>query len=179
MDLESLHWLDWLGLSLAAYGLAAGAVRGMTQQFSRLLVWMAAVAGAGALSSLLDSLAGAFSSNPERVTMLSSWFQLAVVLLGVLLLGSLRRLLVGRLGNARTAADALLGAVAGLLLATLSWLLLLGTTSLIQGPAGLEESSGLPLARRLGQPYQVLPQTLKTSLLDAARLPPAAPADQD
>ena len=114
MDLQNLHWLDWLGMALVAYGLGAGAVRGLTQQFTRFMVWTLALVVVGVLAAPLGWMAEKFADEPLRQSSLHAWFSLTVLLLVILLLGGIRRFLFGRLGNSKSFADGLLGAVLGI-----------------------------------------------------------------
>ncbi len=50
------HWLDWLALTLVAFGVGAGAVRGLVQQSIRVLVLSAALALAGLGGVLLEKV---------------------------------------------------------------------------------------------------------------------------
>ena len=103
MPLESLLWIDWVGLALAAYGLVAGAVRGLTQQFSRSAVWVLAALVGGLAQGATAWLATQFQDDAAAQLRWDAWFQLAVILAAVLALGALRRLLFGSSGAARSA----------------------------------------------------------------------------
>jgi uncharacterized membrane protein required for colicin V production len=175
MALADLHWLDWMGLTLAAYGIAAGAVRGMTQQFTRFMVWVAAVLVTGIASPALSFVASWFVAEQGGLQRLAAWFALAAVLLAVLLIGGIRRLVFGRLGNARSLADRLLGMVCGLGVATLAWLTLLGAAYHAYGSASLEGTYSLDVARATTAAYRKLPDSLQSDLW-RSDLPPLASA---
>ncbi|MAW61645.1 MAG: hypothetical protein CMJ94_12550 [Planctomycetes bacterium] len=167
MPLESLLWIDWVGLALAAYGLVAGAVRGLTQQFSRSAVWVLAALVGGLAQGATAWLATQFQDDAAAQLRWDAWFQLAVILAAVLALGALRRLLFGSSGAARTLADALLGAVSGLVYAALAWLLLWGVMLQAQGAAELRASPGAPTAEVLSRGPALLPAALRSPLLDS------------
>lgn len=165
MDLEALLWIDWVGLALAAYGLVAGAIRGLTQQFSRSAVWILALLAAGAASGATGWLAGSFADEGAAQDRLDAWLQLAVVLLAVLSLGSIRRWLFGASGAARTLADALLGAFSGLVFSALAWLLIWGVSVHALENDELNDSPGATWAETLSRGPDALPEFLRSTLL--------------
>jgi uncharacterized membrane protein required for colicin V production len=165
MALAHLHWLDWMGLTLAAYGIAAGAVRGLTQQFTRLMVWVTALLVAGVASPALGWVASWFMAQDAGQRRLAAWFALATVLISVLLVGGLRRLIFGRLNNAKSFADRLLGMVCGLGVAVLAWLTLLGVSYHGYGAPGLGGTYSLAFAQRTTAAYRRLPDSVQTVLL--------------
>jgi len=164
MDLQNLHWLDWLGLALVAYGLGAGAVRGLTQQFTRFLVWTIGLLVVGLLSAPLLWLATKFSEDPLRQGSLHAWFSLTVLLLTVLLLGAGRRLLFGRLGNSKSFADGLLGATLGVAVGVTAWVLLVGTSHNAYHLEGVNAQRSFAYSRTLTIPYRRLPDGLQSPL---------------
>lgn len=170
MDLEALLWIDWVGMALAAYGLVAGAVRGLTQQFSRSSVWVIAVLAAGAGSGATAWMAGLMAEEGAAQGRMDAWLQLAVVLLAVLALGAVRRWVFGPSGAARTLADALLGAVSGLVFAAIAWLLIWGVALMALEQAELTETPGTSIAETISRGPAVLPEFLRLPLLDG---PPA------
>ena len=166
MDLEALLWIDWIGLALAAYGLVAGAVRGLTQQFSRSAVWVLAVLAAGAGSGATVWMAGLMAEEGAGQTKLAAWLQFTVVMLAVLALGAVRRWVFGPSGAARTLADALLGAVSGLVYAAIAWLLIWGVALQALGHAELADAPGASVAETVSRGPAVLPEFLRLPLLD-------------
>lgn len=166
MDLEALLWIDWIGLALAAYGLVAGAVRGLTQQFSRSVVWVVAVLATGAGSGATVWLAGLLADEGAAEVKLAAWLQLTVVLLAVLALGAMRRWIFGPSGAARTLADALLGALSGLVFAAIAWLLIWGVALQALGHAELVDAPGASVAETLSRGPAALPEFLRLPLLD-------------
>ncbi|MCH2102172.1 MAG: hypothetical protein MK209_09645 [Planctomycetes bacterium] len=167
MDLENLLWIDWIGMALVAYGLVAGGVRGLTQQFSRSAVWVVAVLAAGAGSGALAWLASLFVEEGASQVQFEAWLQLAVVLLSVLALGAVRLWIFGSSGAARTLADALLGAVSGVLYAAIAWLLLWGVALQARGHAELvEEATSAEWAEVISRGPAALPDFLSLPLLE-------------
>lgn len=166
MALEDLHWIDWIGLALAAYGLAAGAVRGLTQQFSRWTVWLVALLFAGAATPVGDWLAGVFGEGTEQLAALKAWMQVGMVLLAVLLLGGLRRLLVGPWEGPGGVGDRLLGLICGAGTALVIWLLVFGTAEHALDVSGLDEAGSRPWAEKLTLGYDSLPEAIRSPLLD-------------
>lgn len=171
MSLESLLWIDWIGLALAAYGLVAGAVRGLTQQFSRSLVWVGAAAATGAVSGLTDGLARAISGEDGDFQAWQTWLQ-ALVLIGlVLALGGVRRLVFGRSGQAHTLADMLLGTASGAVFAIIAWLTLWGVSLRGFDDVALLEAPGRPVYDALRAPLEAVPAAVRSPLWE---LPPAS-----
>jgi uncharacterized membrane protein required for colicin V production len=169
MQLNELLWVDWIGLMLAAYGLVAGAVRGLTQQFSRLLVWGFAVLAAGVAGGATAWLAERFAGDEAgALASWEAWFQLALILATVPALGALRRLFLGRGTGSKTLADTLLGALSGLVFAALVWLLVWGTALQTQADASTElsEARSAGWARALSRGPAVLPDGLRSLLLE-------------
>jgi len=169
MQLNELLWVDWIGLALAAYGLVAGAVRGLTQQFSRLLVWGFAVLAAGVAGGATAWLAERFAGDGAGAhASWNAWLQLGLILAAVPALGALRRLLLGQGSGSKTLADTLLGALSGLAFASLAWLLVWGTALHTQVGADKELASAqsAPWARTLSRGPAVLPDGLRSLLLD-------------
>jgi hypothetical protein len=169
MQLHELLWVDWIGLTLAAYGLVAGAVRGLTQQFSRFLVWgfavLAAGVAGGATSWLAERIAG---SEGQALASWNAWLQLGLILAAVPALGALRRLLLGTGTGSKTLADTLLGALSGLAYAALVWLLVWGTALQTQSDAKAElsQAKSAEWARVLSRGPAVLPDGLRSRLLE-------------
>lgn len=169
MQLNELLWVDWIGLALAAYGLVAGAVRGLTQQFSRFLVWGFAVLAAGVAGGATAWLAERFSGDGGGAdSVLDAWLQLALILAAVPALGALRRLVLGAGTGSKTLADTLLGALSGLLFAALAWLLVWGVALQTQAEAKseLREAQSADWARVLSRGPAVLPDAMRTLLLE-------------
>jgi uncharacterized membrane protein required for colicin V production len=169
MQLNELLWVDWIGLMLAAYGLVAGAVRGLTQQFSRLLVWGFAVLAAGVAGGATAWLAERFSSEEAgNHASWDAWLQLGLILAAVPALGALRRLVLGNGSGSKTLADSLLGALCGLLFAGLVWLLVWGTAFQTQSNADerLSKAPSAGWARVLSRGPAVLPEGLRSPLLE-------------
>ncbi|MBC8406028.1 MAG: CvpA family protein [Planctomycetes bacterium] len=164
MDLQNLHWLEWLGFALVAYGLGAGAVRGLTQQFTRFLVWIAGLACVGAMASALIWLAERFADQPHRQAALANWFALTVFLLAIVLLGGMRRMVFGRVGSANSLADKLLGALLGVGVGITAWILLVGTAHNAYRLPQLEEELSFEWARVATIPYRKLPEVLQSPL---------------
>lgn len=169
MQLNELLWVDWIGLTLAAYGLVAGAVRGLTQQFSRLLVWGFAVLAAGVAGGATAWLAERFAGDEVgALARLDAWLQLALILAAVPALGALRRLICGQGSGAKTLADTLLGALSGLVFAALVWLLVWGAAVQTQPDSGkeLSKAQSVGWARVLSHGPAVLPDGMRSLLLD-------------
>jgi len=169
MQLNELLWVDWIGLTLAAYGLVAGAVRGLTQQFSRLLVWGFAVLAAGVAGGATAWLAERFAGDEaQALATWEAWLQLALILAAVPALGALRRMVLGRGSGAKTLADTFLGALSGLVFAALVWLLVWGAALQTQADADTElsEAKSVDWARVLSRGPAVLPDGLRSVLLE-------------
>jgi uncharacterized membrane protein required for colicin V production len=169
MQLNELLWVDWIGLTLAAYGLVAGAVRGLTQQFSRLLVWGFAVLAAGVAGGASEWLAERIASEDARaLASWEAWLQLALILAAVPALGALRRLVLGRGTGSKTLADTLLGAISGLIFAALVWMLVWGTALQTQENAAneLADAKSAGWARVLSRGPASLPDGLRSPLLE-------------
>jgi len=164
MALEELHWVDWVGLTLATYGVVAGAVRGLTQQFSRCLTWGVAVLFAGAASPFCRWGAELLSEDAVQTRALSSWFQLALLVFALLFFGSIRRYFLARLGNASTLADRLLGTLSGAATAALIWLIVIGTAMRAAQTDGLQQAKSFEFSAELSSYYRKIPASLQTNV---------------
>jgi hypothetical protein len=145
--MEVLHWLEWMGLSFAAYGIVAGAVRGFTPQFTRFCVWAVVVAVVGFLGFASRALAGSLADAPAQQIQLEVWLELALILSLVFLVGAFRRLLFGWIQFGGRMGDRLLGAGIGLCSSLIAWLVLVGAAENFQ-PGVMDK--GL-YARRVAQ----------------------------
>lgn len=169
MQLNELLWVDWIGLTLAAYGLVAGAVRGLTQQFSRLLVWGFAVLAAGVAGGATAWLAERFANDESAaLARWDAWLQVALILAAVPALGALRRLILGQGAGSKTLADTLLGALSGLVFAALAWLLVWGAALQTQaeGERELSQARSAEWARVLSRGPAALPDAMRSRLLE-------------
>lgn len=164
MDLQNLHWLDWLGMALIAYGLGAGAVRGLTQQFTRFMVWTLGLLVVGLLTVPLLWMAEMFADDPPMQSTLHAWLALTVLLLTVLILGGIRRLFFGRLGNSKSFADGLLGAVLGIGVGITAWVLLVGVSHNGYHLEDVEQQHSFRYSQKLTAPYRLLPKGLQSPL---------------
>ena len=188
--MDHLTWMDWAGLGLAAYGLAAGAVRGLIHQSTRLLMLVLALGVAGLLETPARALLEGFlrydlDAFPELLPLV----QTGLFVLAALGFLSLRRWLFPWTGEPRGgAASRLLGALLGLGGALLGWTVLLSALAW----AGFEEGSprspldpvqdeGYRAARHLvlaleRVPAPPRPRFLEASLWPDRSLPRPSPA---
>ena len=162
--MQDLHWLEWIGLTLVAYGVAAGATRGLTQQFTRFLTWAAAVVLTGSLTPTLGWVATQFVDQPDSQRMLVSWFSLATLLAAVVSLGWIRRILFGSVGAGKSFADRIMGGLMGSGVAILVWLTLYGGVLHAYRLPHIESHRCHSWAQILTSPYRHLPLSLQSVL---------------
>ena len=168
--METWHWLDWLGLSLAAYGLTAGFVRGFSPQFTRFLVWVAAFVLLALVNFLLQGIADFFANgSPQAATLLLS-LELAFLFLSVLLLGVLRRLLFSWLRAGGGLGDRILGSAFGFVVSAFLWTVLFSAQREIMAS---EETSPIsaPVYEVLTVPFRWIPDGLIPTLLQQKNRP--------
>ncbi len=122
--LVDLQWLDWVALTLLAYGVVAGAFRGTVHQFSRLVVLLLSLVIVGLVSTPLLALLSSAAEQGSDSRLLGARLGLGLFVVVWPGLTVLRRLLLGEGPGARGWAGrvggALGGALAALILATVA-----------------------------------------------------------
>ena len=113
--LVDLQWLDWVALTLLAYGVVAGAFRGTVHQFSRLVVLLLSLVIVGLVSTPLLALLSSAAEQGSDSRLLGARLGLGLFVVVWPGLTVLRRLLLGE-----GVGGALGGALAALILATVA-----------------------------------------------------------
>ena len=167
--METLHWLEWMGLSFAAYGIVAGAVRGFTPQFTRFCVWLVVLAGVGFLGFATRALAGSLADAPGQQVQLVVWLELALILSLVFLVGAFRRWLFGWIQFGGRMGDRLLGAGIGLCSSLVAWLVLAGGVENFRPGAMHDANHALVVAQTASVPMTWLPHELQLSIFQFAK----------
>lgn len=173
--MHSLHALDWIGLSLLAYGLTAGFLRGFSNQFSRFLVLLAALACSGWLAGPVLAQVQNEGDGAEATRALGEAVAF-LVFAGLLLLA--RRALLGWLSKPKGGPSRLTGALFGVLGALL-FHLVLGCSYGVSDwkPAGsASESRSVQLWNSLWDPIQKIPEPPRPVLLQEKWLQESDPS---
>lgn len=113
--LRQLQWLDWIGMALAAYGVVAGACRGLLPQSTRLLALFLGLAVVGLLGTPVLTALGAAFAEGHDATLLGARLELALLLVVYPGLVVARRLALGEGQPPQGWFGRLGGALAGLL----------------------------------------------------------------
>lgn len=163
--LRQLQWLDWIGIALAAYGVVAGACRGLLPQSSRLLALFLALAVVGLVGTPVLTALGSLFADGTDATLLGARLEIALFLVVYPGLVILRRLTLGegqppqgwfgRLGGALT------GLLSSLILATV-----VGCSAYwIEGDVEPIEAKGSPVGRAITEWVAHLPAPPRPSFL--------------
>ena len=179
VDLAVILWTDWLGLSLVAYGVASGWVRGIVQQCTRLSVVLIALVVASLGQIPAEWLAEQFDFRPEDSPAAVPLLELGVFLVAVGILTVVRGLVFLWLDGPKGPASRTGGAIAGLFGAALMYLVFLSAVSWAEGPEAIRDSQGYPIAQRMVSALGRLPSPPRPGFLDPDRFPGPSMVEQE
>ena len=168
--MEQLHLLEGIGLSFAAYGIVAGAIRGFTSQFTRFSVWLLAITATSLLGVFIKTISSNLTKDLKQAIRLEIWIEIGTLLLFVFLLGALRRLFLGGIKNGGRIGERLLGIITGFASSTLMWLIVIGGSENVKPGIINEGKYTLEVAGKLTRPFTLLPEDIQLKIFDTKKL---------
>jgi uncharacterized membrane protein required for colicin V production len=175
--MAAMHWTDWAGLALLAYGLAAGWVRGFAHQSTRVGV----ILGALILASLSEAptawLAEQFDFKPGESPAAVPLLQLVLFGLGILILTVVRGLAFLWIEGPETMMSRAAGALLGLLGSLLMFLVLESAVVWSSGSDAVVDARSYALTQRMINAVGRVPSPPRPLFLDPARFPGAEDAE--